>query len=129
MILSGVSAVLLIVAFITALVSSNIVNMEHLSLTITVLVIGFVVFAADAYLATKFSNHHPIVVVVGLVALVMLVVALTNLILDSAVLAAAQFTYDAVNVSGWQAFYTRAASIVCVIAGMVLLAVKSFLKD
>ena len=128
-ILSGISALLLVIAFILALVSNSINNMEHLTLSVTALVIAFVAFAADAYLSTKYSNHNIILVLVGVVALVFLFVALANLILDSTVLAAAQFTYDAVNVSGWQALITRAVSIVCVIAGMVLLSVKSFQKD
>ena len=128
-ILSGISALLLVVAFILALISSGINNMEHITITIVSVVIAFVAFAADAYLSTKYSNHSIVLVLVGVAALVFLFVALTNLILDSTVLAAAQFTYDAVNVSGWQALITRAVSIVCVIAGMVLLSVKSFQKD
>lgn len=131
MILSGVSAFALLVAVILALVSNGIGGyaMEHIGLSVTGLVVALLAFAADCYLSKKLSNHNPVIVAVGVIALIFLVVALTNLILDSAVLAAAQFTYDYVNPVGWQALITRGISVVCVVAGMALLGVKSFLND
>ena len=129
--LSIVACVLTIVGIITVCVSSSVqvYAMANLGLILFCTIAAIVLMAAGIFLADKFGAQHYIVAIVNLVAMVLLMVAFANVIMERAVLASAQFSYDAVNTVGWGVLYNSIAGLVMFLLSAILLVVGAFFKD
>ncbi len=133
----GLSFYLLVVAFVLTLVGIILVGVSSsvsgyalpsLGGILACTIIALVLMAAGVVLADRFGAENILVTIVELVALVLLMVAFCNLISDRAVLASAQFSYDAVNQTGWTVLYESIVGLVFFLISVILLIVCGFSK-
>ncbi len=129
--LSLVACVLTAIGIITTCVGSGVQGyaMSSLGGILFCAIAAIVLMVAGAVLSKMLGAHHFIVVALNLVALILLCVAFANVILERAVLASAQFSYDSVNTVGWGVLYNGFASIALFLISAVLLVVGAFFKD
>ena len=128
--LSVVACLMTIIGIILTAVSSSVQGyaMANLGLILFAAIAAIVLIVAGVILAGRFGAHHVAVVAVNLVAMILLCVAFGNIIMERAVLASSQFSYDAVNTIGWGVLYNSIAGLVLFLLSAILLVVGSFFK-
>lgn len=128
--LSAVACLMTLVGIITVAVSSGVQGyaMSNLGLILFASIAAILLMVAGIVLTDRFGAHHFIVAIVNLLALVLLMVAFGNVIMERAVLASSQFSYDAVNAVGWGVLYNSIAGLVLFLLSAILLIVGSFFK-
>lgn len=128
--LSVVACLMTIIGIILTAVSSSVQGyaMANLGLILFAAIAAIVLIVAGVILAGRFGAHHVAVVAVNLVAMILLCVAFGNIIMERAVLASSQFSYDAVNTVGWGVLYNSIAGLVLFLLSAILLVVGSFFK-
>lgn len=128
--LSVVACLMTIIGIILTAVSSSVQGyaMANLGLILFAAIAAIVLIVAGVILAGRFGAHHVAVVAVNLVAMILLCVAFGNIIMERAVLASSQFSYDAVNTVGWGVLYNSIAGLVLFLLSAILLIVGSFFK-
>ena len=128
--LSAVACLMTIIGIILTAVSSSVQGyaMTNLGLILFAAIAAIVLIVAGVILAGRFGAHHVAVFAVNLVAMILLCVAFGDIIMERAVLASAQFSYDAVNTVGWGVLYNSIAGLVFFLLSAILLVVGSFFK-
>ena len=124
------ACLLTIVGIILTCVSSGVQGYAITSLGIILFasIAAIVLMVAGVILTDRFGAHHVAVFAVNLVAMILLCVAFGDIIMERAVLASAQFSYDAVNSVGWGVLYSSIAGLVLFLLSAILLVVGSFFK-
>ena len=124
---NAVAVVAAIAALIGTVISSNIstaYTLAALGQITTLTVAGIVLLLVAMIAPAKFGNYDILSTVALLLSVAALAYSFNLLIMDRVFLIAAQFSYDAVNATGWSVFYASAVglagyiiSILCIIIG------------
>lgn len=93
------------------------------------LVGALVCVAAAIALSLLFEDKQIFVFVLNLAALALLMLAFGGVIVQRAILASAQFTYDKENALGWSALIPSFVTIGTCLVSAVLLTVNAFLSE
>lgn len=130
-ILSTVVLALAIVDLIVILISSNTSGFVLASLPLlVVLEVAIAALVCGAmFLKGKGGYFALIATALQLAAVALMMVVFGNLISQRAILAAAQFTYDKVNTTGWVALITSIVAVVGNLVSAIILAVKAFIAE
>lgn len=128
-ILSAVAFLLALAGFIAILVSNGVpgYNLGGIVWFALAIVGAMLCVAAAVALSLLFEDKELFVTILNLVALILLMLAFGGIIMQRAILASAQFTYDAENAVGWSALNSSLTTVAACFISAVLLAVQAFL--
>ena len=129
---NAIAIIAAIVALIGTIVSSNISTayvLGSLGMIIGLTVAGIVLLAVAIAAPMKFGNHDFISTIALILAVAAIGFAFRELIMDRVFLIAAQFSYDAVNMTGWRVFYASAVGMGGYVVSAISLIIGSFLKS
>lgn len=129
---NAVAIVAAIVALIGTIISSNISTayvLSNLGMIAGLTVASIVLLVVAIVAPVKFGNHDLISTIALILAVAAIGFAFRELIMDRVFLIAAQFSYDAVNMTGWRVFYASAVGMAGYFISAIALIIGSFLKS
>ena len=129
---NAIAIIAAVVALIGTIISSNISTayiLGNLGMIIGLTVAGIVLLAVAIVAPTKFGNHDFVSTIALILAVAAIGFAFRELIMDRVFLIAAQFSYDAVNMTGWRVFYASAVGMGGYVVSAIALIIGSFLKS
>lgn len=129
---NAVAIIAAIVALIGTIISSNISTayvLGNLGMIVGLTVAAVVLLVVAIVAPTKFGNHDIISTIALILAVAAIGFAFRELIMDRVFLIAAQFSYDAVNMTGWRVFYASAVGMAGYVISAIALIIGSFLKS
>ena len=129
---NAVAIIAAVVALIGTIISSNISTayiLANLGMIVGLTVAGIVLLAVAIVAPMKFGNHDFVSTIALVLAVAAIGFAFRELIMDRVFLIAAQFSYDAVNMTGWRVFYASAVGMGGYVVSAIALIIGSFLKS
>ena len=129
---NAIAIIAAIVALIGTIISSNISTayiLANLGMIVGLTVAGIVLLAVAIVAPMKFGNHDFISTIALVLAVAAIGFAFRELIMDRVFLIAAQFSYDAVNMTGWRVFYAAAVGMAGYFISAIALIIGSFFKS
>lgn len=129
---NAIAIIAAVVALIGTIISSNISTayvLGNLGMIVGLTVAGIVLLVVAIVAPMKFGNHDFVSTIALVLAVAAIGFAFRELIMDRVFLIAAQFSYDAVNMTGWRVFYASAVGLGGYVISAIALIIGSFLKS
>lgn len=130
--LNVLAALLGVVGVILTIYSSTMTADNGLSgLTMLVIagIVGILLVGVAIYAPTRWGNHNPVAAISVLAAIVLYAYVFGAAAIQRVMLIAGLFSFNAANVAGWNVFYVSLGAWGCLLVGILLLVIGSFLKS
>ena len=92
-------------------------------------ILGIVLVGVAIYAPTRWGNHDPIAAVSVLAAIALYSYVFGGAAIQRVMLIAGLFSFNAANTAGWSVFYVSLGAWGCLLVGIVMLIIGSFLNS
>ena len=127
-----IAAVLGVVGFAAAVMSSNMTVTYRLGNIGTIVILGIcgtVLAIAAVYFPNRFGNYDILGSAAVLLAIACYAAAFGKVLSERILLIAGLFSYDSVNTTGWSVFYVTAVAMGAFVIGCLVLIIGAFMKS